>query len=77
MVMGFSVGVAVGLLDNTKGDETRQPTLRSPALLLKRNGRGLRFARQAGGTKIFARPRLVIRSPAGNADPSRTCVNNP
>jgi len=76
MVMGFSVGVAVGLLDNTKGDEPRQPTLHTPALLLKRNGRQTRFARQAGGPKIFSLSYVSIQPAAGNADLLTTCVNS-
>jgi hypothetical protein len=46
MVMGFSVGVAFGLLDNTGTVRKRQPGLRNPALLLKTNVTSAGFARQ-------------------------------
>src|SRR5262249_48197338 len=46
MVMGFSVGVAFGLLDNTGTVRWRQPGLHNPALLLKTNGTSARLARQ-------------------------------
>jgi len=46
MVMGFSVGVAFGLLDNTGTVCSRQPGVQNPALLLKTNPTFAGFARQ-------------------------------
>ena len=46
MVMGFSVGVAFGLLDNTGTVCWRQPGVQNPALLLKTNVTSAGFARQ-------------------------------
>src|SRR3954466_7151162 len=60
MVMGFSVGVAGGLLDNTGTVQDRQPGLRSPALLVRGmvEGRGSRGKLPAG---IFFAPPFPLR----------------
>jgi methylisocitrate lyase len=51
MVMGFSVGVAFGLLDNTGVSRQRQPGVHNPALLLKTNPTFTGFARQEFSAK--------------------------
>jgi|GEM_PF-40413 len=52
MVMGFSVGVAFGLLDNTGVARPRQPGVHNPALLLKTNPTFAGFARQEFSAKF-------------------------
>src|SRR5262245_61028116 len=62
MVMGFSVGVAFGLLDNTGIARQRQPGVHNPALLLKTNPTFAGFARQEVSGK-FSRTRARPTSP--------------
>jgi hypothetical protein len=56
MVMGFSVGVAYRLLDNTGVVKQRQPGVQNPALLLKTNPTYRGFARQEFSAKFSDRP---------------------
>ena len=56
MVMGFSVGVAFGLLDNTGVARRRQPGVHNPALLLKTNPTFAGFARQEFSAKFLLHP---------------------
>ena len=56
MVMGFSVGVAFGLLDNTGVAKQRQPGVHNPALLLKTNPTCGGFARQEFSANFSCRP---------------------